>query len=90
MNILEQLWYGNVCPDTQSVGETKERKELRGYVSDHYDTLTATLTEKQKETFEKFIECYSELTSINEREIFVYGFRLGARIVVDVMSADIE
>ena len=39
---------------------------------------------------EKFDDCYAELTDINEREIFVYAFRLGARIAIDIMGLRLE
>ena len=86
-SILEELWYGNIrsCPNT-----SKETKELMGYIADHHDNLRATLTEKQKEILERFDDCYAELTDINEREIFVYAFRLGARIAIEVMGFSIE
>ena len=31
-------------------------------------------------------DCWDELTDINEREIFVYAFKLGARITIDVLT----
>ena len=43
------------------------------------------LTDKQKEVLEKFDDCYAELTGINEREIFVYAFRLGMRIAIEAL-----
>ena len=89
-SILEELWYGNVCPNTGCREATKEAKELMGYIADHHDNLQATLTDKQKEILEKFDDCYSELTDINEREIFVYAFRLGARIAIEVMNFSVE
>ena len=61
-----------------------------GYIADHHDTLYGTLTDKQKDMLEKFDDCYAELTDITEREIFVYAFRLGARIAIEVMSFEIE
>ena len=85
-SILEELFYGNVCPNTDCRSNTKETKELMGYVADHHDTLFGELTDYQKETHEKFDDCYAELTDINEREIFVYAFRLGARIAIEVLS----
>ncbi|MBQ8416770.1 MAG: hypothetical protein IJX13_07765 [Clostridia bacterium] len=88
--ILEELWYGNVCPGTDRQKLTKETKELMGYIADHYDNLWATLTDKQKEILEKFNDCYAELTEINEREIFVYAFRLGAKIMLEVMLPTAE
>ena len=56
-----------------------------GYIADHHDKLLKELTDEQKETFEKFNDCYDELTDINEREIFSYGFRLGMRIAIEVL-----
>ena len=84
-SILEELFYGNVCPNTDCRSTDKETKELMGYIADHHDSVQATLMDKQKEQLEKFVDCYSELTDINEREIFVYAFRLGARIAIEVL-----
>jgi hypothetical protein len=56
-----------------------------GYIADHRDTLAKSLNEQQKEILEKFDDCYSELTDINEREIFIYTFRLGMSIAIDVL-----
>lgn len=89
-SILEELWYGNICPSNECREATKEAKELMGYIANHHDNLHATLTNKQKEILEKFDDCCAELTDINEREIFVYAFRLGARIAIEVMNFSVE
>ena len=83
-SMLEELFYGNVCPNTDCRNYEQDTKELMGYLSEHYDTLLKELTDKQKEILEKFDDCYSELTDINEREIFVYAFRLGMRIAIEM------
>lgn len=85
-SILEELWYGNVCPSSGCRERTKEVKELMGYIADHHDALLGMLTDKQKETLEKFDDCYAELTEINEREIFLYAFRFGMRIAIEVFT----
>ena len=87
-SILEELFYGNVCPNTDCRGNGKDTKQLTGYIADHHSALNETLTDKQKELFEKFTDCYSELTDINEREIFYYAFRLGMKIAIDVLLSD--
>ena len=38
-SILEELFYGNVCPNTDCRNQDKETKELIKYLSDHYSTL---------------------------------------------------
>ena len=84
--ILEELYYGNICPNTDCRSHDKDTKQLIGYIADHHDNLLATLNEQQKEILEKFDDCYNELTDINEREIFSYAFKLGARIMLEILS----
>ena len=85
-SILEELFYGNICPNTDCRSRDKETKRLIGYIADHHDNLLSTLNEQQKEILEKFDDCYNELIDINEREIFAYAFRLGARLMLTVMD----
>ena len=85
-SILEELFYGNICPNTDCRSADKETKQLMGYIADHHDNLLSTLDDKQKEILEKFDDCYNELTDINEREIFNYAFKLGAKIMLSVLS----
>jgi hypothetical protein len=87
-SILEELFYGNICPSADCRSTDKETLELMGYVADHHETLLEELTDKQRETLEKFDDCYSELTGINERDIFIYAFKLGMRIAIEVLSPD--
>lgn len=84
--ILEELFYGNICPNTDCRIHYKETKQLMGYIADHHDNLRSPLNEQQKEILEKFDNCYNDLTDINEREIFTYAFKLGARIMLAVVS----
>ena len=89
-SILEELWQGNICPNMICRETTKDEKTLVGYIAKHRESLQSTLAEQQKEILEKLDDCCAELTDINEREIFVYAFRLGARIAIEVMSLGIE
>ena len=86
ISILEELFYGNICPNTDCRSQDKETKQLMGYIADHHDKLLSTLNDQQKEILEKFDDCYNELTDINERDIFVYAFKLGARIALEMLS----
>ena len=84
-SILEELFYGNICPNTDCRSHDKETKQLMGYIADHHDNLLSTLNDRQKVLLEKFDDCYNELTDINEREIFSYAFKLGMRIASAVL-----
>lgn len=85
-SVLEELFYDNICPNSDCRSHDKETKQLMGYIADHHDNLLSTLNDQQKEILEKFDDCYNELTDINEREIFAYAFKLGARIMLAVVS----
>ncbi len=85
-SIIEELYFGNVCLEAAYGNQDDKARKLRNYILTHYEDLSSTLTEKQKETFEKFDDCWDELTDINEREIFVYAFKLGARIAIEVLT----
>ena len=85
-SIVEELFYGNICPNTDCRSQDKETKQLMGYIADHHNNLLSTLNDQQKEILEKFDDCYNELTDINEREIFTYAFTLGAKIVFEILS----
>ena len=84
-SIIEELLYGNVGQNTSCRDASVEEKQLMEYVARHHDSLDETLTDNQKEILEKYEDCYMELMSINERKTFVYAFRLGARIAIEVL-----
>ena len=84
-SMIQELWHGNIIPQEDSRTNSKEMKELLGYMSRHHEDLEKSFTDEQKEIFEKFDDCYTELTDINEREIFISAFKLGARIMTEVL-----
>ena len=85
---LEELWHGNISPETDSRTNTPEMKGLMEYMARHHDDLITTMTDEQKDIFERFDDCWSEYASLTEKSIFVYAFRLGANIAIDILSAD--
>ena len=62
---------------------------MKEFAAKHYDMLRKGLTDQQKEVLEKYVECDTELTSMREREIFRYAFRLGAKITFEVMRFEV-
>ena len=53
-NMIKELWHGNIVPQEDSRNNSKEMKELLGYMARHHEDLANTFTNEQKETFEKF------------------------------------
>lgn len=42
-SILEELFYGNVSPNTNCRSQSQETKALMGYIADHHDKLLKEL-----------------------------------------------
>ena len=64
-----------------------EHKELRvnaNCLSEHINIKF--LNDEEKEIFEKFSECSTEMHDLTEREAFVKGFTIGARIIIEVLA----
>ena len=83
-SVINELWYGNIVPQEDSRTNSKEMKELLGYMSRYHEDLEKSFTDEQKETFEKLHDCWSEYMSLAEAAIFEYAFRLGARLTMEV------
>ena len=86
MNIINELWHGNIVPQEDSRNNSPEMKELMEYMARHHDNLLKTMTDEQKEVFEKFDDCWSEYMSLAEAAIFEYAFKLGARLMLEVQK----
>ena len=56
-SIINELWRGNIIPQEDRRNNIKEMKELLSYMSRHYEDLEKTLSDEQKEIFEKFHDC---------------------------------
>lgn len=86
MNILEELWYGNLDPAEYDASPSPEYKELMQLISRNEVELLATMTDAQKDLFERYTDCIREMQAMTECVLFQNSFRLGARIMLEVMS----
>ena len=84
-NILGELWHGNISPQEDCRNNTPEMKQLMDYMARHHDDLLKTLSDEQRDIFERFDDCFSEYASLAEEAIFVYAFRLGAQMTLDAL-----
>ena len=85
-SIINELWHGNIIPQEDSRTNSKEMKELLGYMARHHGDLGRSFSDDQKETFEKFHDCWSEYMSLAEAAIFEYAFKLGMQIAIEALT----
>lgn len=86
MNILEEMWYGNVDPVEYDAAPTQKYKEAIRLVGRNEEKLLATMTDAQKDLFTRFIDSQREYHTLAECLLFQNSFRLGARIMLEVMT----
>ena len=88
MNTIQDLYYGRISPYEISISTTPEYQKLKALANKNEDLLRETLSDEQKELLEKLIECITDISSISERDMFIAGFRLGVKLMIDVMKND--
>ena len=85
MKLLGELWYSNIEP-TENDTSAKEDKKLLELNCKNEDKLQTTMTDEQKELFEKYADCVREYQTITDCLLFQNSFKLGARMMLEVME----
>jgi hypothetical protein len=83
MTTLEDLWYGNVRPSENDLVVSAEEKSLIDDMVGKENSLTATLDDKQKMLFQKFISANDKYYQAVECNAFKKGFTLAMKIGVE-------
>ena len=82
-SIIEDLYYGNIPLSERGFRRTSEYAHVLQLATRNEEKLIETLDEAQKETFGKFKDNTSELTSMTELTAFTLGFKLGLRLTAE-------
>ena len=90
MRIIEDLWHGNIAPNERFFEKDSEYAAALHEVLQHSKDLQNRLNDEDVEILEKLTESMNEMCGIGERDAFVHGFTLGAKIIIEVMSAEME
>ena len=86
MKILDQLWYDGLYPSkTKPSSDSRYLKQLAA-VTEKEDKLLSLISEGAKEAYEKYTDSRGELSAADRAKIFTAGFRMGARIMLEVME----
>ena len=86
MKLLEELWYGNIEPTEFDADAGNDYKEALRLITRNEEKLQATITDEQKELFSRYMDCVREYQTMAECLLFQNSFRLGARIMLEVMA----
>ena len=82
MTTLQELWYGNIKPN-EDKAITDEEKRLIELNARHHETLSTSLKNEDLVVFEKYVDCFTEYTSLVEAQAFEIGFNLAVKILTE-------
>ena len=86
MKIIEDLYYGRISPYEMNISATPEYQKLKALADRNEDLLRESLSDEQREMLDKLIESVTDISSISERDMFIAGFRLGVKLMIDIMK----
>lgn len=87
MNILHELWKGNINPLDRSVRPGSEyQKTMDTLVA--YEARLEKCLDTNADLLEKYSDAQHLLMEIAECEAFTIGFQLGARMAAEVLAGE--
>ena len=86
MQVLEDLYLGDIHPSERSFKRGSQYARALHEVVEANDALSETLDDEQSELFEEFMTAQREVNVLTDCETFCYAFKLGAKIMLDVLT----
>nr|QGT50991.1 hypothetical protein Firmicute1046_0670 [uncultured Firmicutes bacterium] len=88
LNIIEELYYGNVKPYKECFDHESEYARFLSIISDNEEKLNTYFinhsnTEDESHWFSTLTDAYSEIVDFYSKDRFVKGFQLGAKFMLD-------
>ena len=86
MYMLRELWRGEISPTDRRVRQGSEYQQRAAEVRKQLTEFAAMLSPEAKERMEDINDQKHSLSMLAEEDVFIYGFRLGARMMLDVIG----
>ena len=86
MFVLQELWRGNITPSERFVRSGSEYKKIAGKLSDEMDRLMEAIPPEARKQLENIGNLRADMTMLSNEDIFIYAFRLGARLILDIVG----
>lgn len=89
-SILEELYYGNICPDTKVCEHDSPFVQAARLKRKNLDKLTAVLDDSAKELFEKYCDAQEEMEEITRYGTFTYALKFGILLMIEIFMGKEE
>ena len=86
MYILDALWRGEITPSERYIQMSSHYRCLAGKAHTVYEKIYNELSEEGKQYFDELEKIQSEMDSLNDEEVFITAFRMGAQMILDIID----
>ncbi|MHA6530120.1 DUF6809 family protein [Paenibacillus sp. BAC0078] len=87
---LEQMYHGNLSPDEKVIPTDPQYRQLSRKTSETIEAWRKRHSEEEFNELETLLELYGQTHGMELASSFTYGFRLGAGIMVEVLTGKDE
>lgn len=88
MNIIEELYYGNINPNEKRFNPNTQYESALKRLCENEKKLTEKLSDKELEMFNELINASDEINAVSSVENFKIGFRLGVKMMCNSLFYD--
>ena len=88
MRLIKELALGNLQPLARSFHPESEYAQILTEVTMRQEAMLKSLSPEQKDLYDAFNESTIDLSAVNDQDVFVKGFVLGAQLMMDILTAD--
>lgn len=85
-SILKEFAYGNINPSIGTIKKGSKYERVMQTISDNEERLLSMLNGEAKELLVKFSSAQLEATAISNDDKFIYGYRLGMLMAIEVFK----
>lgn len=85
MEILKEIWNG-ISPKEKAFYEDAAYAEAMQRLTEQDALLRSTLSQEQEKMLNAMQKEEAALSNANRQNMFLYGFRMGARLVLEIME----
>ncbi len=88
MKLLKELALGNIQPMVRNFKKDGVYAKLLAEVTERQEKLIETLFPEQKALFDAASQAEIDLSVENAHDLFIKGFVLGAKMMLEILTAD--
>lgn len=86
MHVLNQIWHGEISPMERRIRPGSEYQKALVKYCDKMDAFLEALPPEAKAQAEALEDLKCDLNMLAEEDMFLYGFRLGAGMMLDILE----